>query len=316
MNMNINAKDAGFNSGKYDFVGKAALFFWVTNAALIISLIAIFWKGLNYGIDFKGGTEVQIKFAQELSDDGALRKFLAESGFENAQLQKFGKENEYLIRIDTVQGKDDTETNQLLKERVQKITDGVQASFGTSGPEIRRVDSVGPQVGDQLKRNGILAMFYSLIVILIYVGLRFDYNFAPGAVICLFHDVVIVVGIFALMGKEFNIQILAAILTIIGYDINDTIVIYDRIRENIQKHKGVALSKVINLSINETLSRTIITGGSTLLTSFSLMMFAGGVIEDFAFALIIGVLLGTYSSIYVAAPLIIYFERLRFGKAV
>ncbi len=313
--MNTNKTTKGFDQGKYNFVGQIGKMFWFSNIITILSLVAIFGKGLNYGIDFKGGTEVQIKFKEKLDDDDAtLRKFLTEQGLEHAQLQRFGTDNEYLIRFEPVHGKADADVNALQKERVQKITTGLATSFPTQGPEIRRVDSVGPQVGDMLKRNGILALFYSLVMILIYIGLRFDYEFAPGAVVCLFHDVVIVVGVFAIMGKEVNAAILAAVLTIIGYDINDTIIIYDRIRENMKLFKGVPLSQVINRSINDTLHRSILTHTTTMLSCLALIFISGGVIADFAFAFALGIIFGTYSSIYVAAPLVLYLENFKFTK--
>lgn len=300
-----------FDPGKIDFVGKMNMFIGISIAVFVGAVAVMFGKGLNYGIDFTGGTEVQVKFEQPLSDDGVLRKFLDEQGLGSSQLQRFGVDNEYVLRFETKQGKDDAETNKMLTERVKNITEGLTTQFASFGPEIRRVDSVGPQVGSQLKRNGVLAVFYSLIVILIYVGLRFDYNFAPGAVICLFHDAILVLGVFALMGKEINIQILAAILTLIGYSLNDTIVVFDRIRENLAQYKGVPLKLVINKSTNDTLSRTILTGVTTIMSTLCLYFIAGGVIADFAFAMTIGILFGTYSSIYVAAPTILFFEQFK-----
>lgn len=314
MNTNKTNTSKGFDQGRFDFVGQIGKMFWLSNILTILALVAIFGKGLNYGIDFTGGTEIQVKFQQPLQDEEVLRKFLSEHGVENAHVQRFGSEAEYLLRFEPAKGKNDTETNELQKARVKTITESVMTGFASNGPEIRRVDSVGPQVGDMLKRNGLLAMFYSLIMILIYVGLRFDYEFAPGAVICLFHDVVIVVGIFAMMGKEVNSQILAAVLTIIGYDINDTIIIYDRIRENKVVFKGVPLEQIINRSINDTLSRSILTHTTTMLSCLALYFIAGGVIADFAFAFSLGVIFGTYSSIYVASPVMLYIDKFSVKK--
>ncbi len=301
-------------SGRFDFVGKNKIFGALSALLLVAAIAAIATKGLNYGIDFAGGTEVQVKFSESV-EASKIRALLKENGVESAQVQRFGDENEYLIRFETLVGKTDQETNKLTADRIGAITNGLKSSFASIAPDIRRVDSVGPQIGDQLKRNGVLAVFYSLLLILIYVGLRFDYNFAPGAVVCLFHDSLITLGVFAIMGKEINVQILAAVLTIIGYSLNDTIVVFDRIRENIGTFKNNRLPWVINRSINDTLSRTMLTSVTTLLAVAALILFAGGVIADFAFALAIGVLVGTYSSVYIASPLVIQFEKLKGAKS-
>jgi len=244
--------------GKIDFVGKAKGFAIGSVTFVIVALALIFTKGLNYGIDFAGGTEIQVKFASAVST-AEVRDSVKANGFENSQVQSIGEENEFIVRIPIATGKTDREINEKNKLMVKQMTTGLTKDFPSQRAEIRRVDSVGPQVGSELKRNGILAVFYSLLLILIYVGLRFDYEFAPGAVICLFHDAIITLGIFALLGKEVNIQILAAILTIIGYSLNDTIVNYDRIRENMALFKGNLLATIFNRSINETLTRTILT---------------------------------------------------------
>ena len=204
-------------------------------------------------------------------------------------------------------------TEKITNENLNKAISKAQAAVKTTYPdaEIRRIDTVGPQVGSQLKRNGILAVFYSLLCILIYIGLRFDYKFAPGAVICLFHDSVVTLGVFSLLQKEVNVSIMAAILTIIGYSLNDTIVVYDRIRENFTRFKDKAHGEMINKSINDTLNRTILTSLTTFLATLALYLFAGGVIEEFAFAMLIGIVLGTYSSIYVASPFILLLDKWR-----
>jgi preprotein translocase subunit SecF len=187
--------------------------------------------------------------------------------------------------------------------------------FADQKPEIRRVDSVGPQVGQELKRNGLLAVFYSLLVILIYVALRFDYKYSPGAVICLAHDAIITLAIFVAVGKEVNVPILAAILTLIGYSLNDTIVVFDRIRETEDEYKDRGVKFIINRSINDMFQRTIITSGTTFCSAFCLWWFAGGTVSDIAFALCIGIFFGTYSSIYVAAPLILFMDKFKLGSS-
>jgi preprotein translocase subunit SecF len=192
----------------------------------------------------------------------------------------------------------------------------MQTELASFGPEVRRVDSVGPQVGNQLKKNSLLAVFYSLLVILIYVGLRFDYIFAPGAVLCLFHDAIVTLGALAILGKEMNVQIMAAILTIIGYSLNDTIIIFDRVRETIHDYHDRHLPWIINRAINETLSRTIMTSASTFIAVFCLYVFTEGVIKDFALAMCMGIFYGTYSTIYIASPCVILFDRIQHRKTL
>ncbi len=293
---------------KIDFVKWIGLWSTVSIGLTLISLVLIFTRGLNYGIDFSGGTEVQVKFAQSVHID-ELRKFVEKQGFKDPVVQSFsgaGSE-EYLIRLPAPRGIDDKDTNYKLKESIEKVQGSLKVMY--PGIEIRRIDTVGPQVGNQLKRNGVLAVFYSILCILIYVGLRFDYKFAPGAVICLFHDAIVTLGVFSLLQKEVNIQIMAAILTIMGYSLNDTIVVFDRIRETFAHFKGRPLGELINKSINDTLNRTILTSFTVFLATLSLYLFAGGVIEEFAFAMMVGVILGTYSSIYVASPFILVLDK-------
>ena len=302
------------DSGRINFVGKNFVFA-VTSIALVIGSIGmLLTEGLNYGIDFAGGTEVQVKFEKDV-ETSRIRTLLDEVGIDSAQVQNFGDENEFLIRFESGDAGSDQEANQIITERINAVTGGIKSTLGDFGPVIRRVDSVGPQIGEQLKRNGVLAVFYSLLLILIYVGLRFDYNFAPGAVVCLFHDSIITLGIFSLINKEINVQILAAVLTIIGYSLNDTIVVFDRIRENVAAYRNKKMSWIVNRSLNDTLSRTVLTSATTLLAVLALNLFAGGVIADFALALGIGIIIGTYSSIYIAAPLVIQFEKLKGRKS-
>lgn len=298
--------------GRMEFVGKAPIFGGVSLLLVVASLVIIMTKGFNYGIDFVGGTEVQVRFTETVQADD-LRTFVKGLGLDKASVQSFGEGSEFLIRTETVQGKDQAETTAMVNATVKKITEGLKTKY--QGAELRKVDSVGPQVGAELRTNGMLAIFYSLIMILIYVGFRFDYQFAPGAVLCLFHDAIITLGIFALLGKEVNVQTLAAILTIIGYSLNDTIVNFDRIRENIPLFKQKALDFVVNRSINDVLSRTILTSVTTLIAVACLYFIGTGVIKDLAFTLAIGVVVGTYSSIYVASPLTIFFDKMISSKA-
>jgi len=297
--------------GRIEFIKKAPIFGAISFVLVLISIGLIAMKGFNYGIDFSGGTEVQVRFAEPVQVE-QIRAFTDSLGLKKATVQSFGEKNEFLIRIETVQGKTQAETNALVNATVKKITTGLSEKF--KGAELRKVDTVGPQIGAELRTNGLLAIFYSLIMILIYVGFRFDFQFAPGAVICLFHDAILTLGVFAFLQREVNIQTLAAILTIIGYSLNDTIVNFDRVRENIPLFKKKPLDFIVNRSVNEVLSRTILTSVTTLLAVLCLFVLGRGVIRDLAFTLAIGVVVGTYSSIYVASPLTIFFDKLMMGS--
>ncbi|MCJ8276221.1 MAG: protein translocase subunit SecF, partial [Bdellovibrionales bacterium] len=270
-----NKNNKGMNDpGKYGFMSVAPMFSVVSLVLVVLSAGVILSKGFKYGIDFAGGTEVQVQFAGQ-PPVSEIRTFL-DNLVESVMVQTLGENNEVLIRMQMAQGKDEKEMNQKNNEQIKTVTAGLIDKFQLGQDSIRRVDSVGPQIGEELKTNGLLAVLYSLIMILIYVGLRFDYKYAPGAVICLFHDAMITLGIFSILGKEVNVQILAAVLTIIGYSLNDTIVNFDRIRENEHVFKGKELSFVINRSINDVLSRTLLTSLTTMLAVVALYTFAGG----------------------------------------
>jgi preprotein translocase subunit SecF len=304
--MNNNNKES---FGKFDFVGKAGFFGGLSVVFVLVSLVYLLSNGINYGIDFAGGTEVQVKFQQSVSID-EVRKLADEQGFRGASVQAFDN-NEFIVRFQTIEGNTEKETNENQTMGVDKLRASITSTLGAANPEIRRVDSVGPQVGAELKRSGVLSMFYAMLVILIYIALRFDFKYSPGAVICLAHDAIIALAIFQLSGREVNVPILAAILTLLGYSLNDTIVVFDRIRETEDEYSSKGWKFIINKSINDMLSRTIITNGSMLACSAALYLIAGGVISDIAFALTVGIFFGTYSSIYVAAPCIILVEKLR-----
>ncbi|KHD89622.1 MAG: protein-export membrane protein SecF [Bdellovibrio sp. ArHS] len=300
--------------GRFDFVGKAWLFGGISLFLTIASLIYLAVNGINYGIDFKGGTEIQVKFAQAVTIED-LRKSIDDLKLGEVGVQSFGEGNEYIVRFQGRTGKTDKETNEILNADLTQIRGVITTKFASAEPDIRRVDTVGPQVGAELKRNGLLAVFYCLLVILIYVALRFDYKFAPGAVLCLFHDAVITLAVFVAVGKEVNVAILAAIMTLIGFSLNDTIVVFDRIREIEGHHHEKGFGFVINRSINEMLVRTLITSGTTFISAICLYVFADGTVEDIAFAMCVGIFFGTYSSIYVAAPLVLLMEKLNLKKA-
>lgn len=288
---------------KINFIGIRRIAFVLSSLAIGASLMSIILHGgLNYGIDFAGGTLVQVKFSEPTQVE-TIKGNLASIGLDRSVVQRFGekKDNEYLIRVE--RSASDLETLSL------QIEGTLQKAYGKGGVEIRRTEMVGPKVGKDLKRKGILAIIYALIGILIYITWRFEFIFALGAIIALVHDVAITVGAFSIANKEFTLPIVAAILTIIGYSLNDTIVVYDRIRENRRKMRREALAKVMNSSINETLSRTLLTSVTTLIVVVILFIFGGGVIHNFAFALIVGVLVGTYSSVFVASPIILTWQE-------
>lgn len=307
--MNKTHTSSKHDFGKFDFVSKVGLFGGISAILVVVSLFYLAVRGVTYGIDFVGGTEIQVKFAGTPVTIDQIRALSEKQGLQNVHVQGFGDQSEFIIRFQTEGGKTDKEINEKQNASVAKLKAAINTDLAASQPEIRRVDSVGPQVGAELKRNGFLAVFYCLLVILIYVALRFDYKYSPGAVICLFHDAAITLGIFVLVGKEVNVPILAAILTLIGYSLNDTIVVYDRIRETEHTFKDRGMKFIINRAINDMLERTIITSGTVFVSAICLYFFAGGTVSDIAFAICIGIIFGTYSSIYVAAPLILLMEK-------
>ena len=304
----VDFKNSG--SGRFDFVGKVGLFGGISLVLVVASLVFLAVHGVTWGIDFKGGTEMQVKFSEETSIDH-VRKSTEKLGLGEVGVQSFGDQNEYIIRFQGTAGATDKETNELLNESIAKLKTAIMTDLAQYKPEIRRVDTVGPQVGAELKRNGFLAVFYCLLVILVYVGLRFDYKYAPGAVLCLAHDVVITLAIFVLVGKEVNVPVLAALLSLIGFSLNDTIVVFDRIRETEGAYREKGIHYVINKSINDMFGRTIITSGTTFVSALCLFLFADGTVADIAFAICIGIFFGTYSSIYVAAPAVLMMEKLK-----
>ncbi|NNC68363.1 MAG: protein translocase subunit SecF [Gammaproteobacteria bacterium] len=275
----------------FDFMGKRKLALILSLILIIISIIAMVTRGLNLGIDFTGGTLVEVGYAESVELE-PVRQALTSSGFDDAIVQHFGTAKDVLIRLPVTDKDADKAalSNQVLESLVS-----------TGAPEMRRVEFVGPQVGDELRDKGGLAMLYALIGILIYVALRFEWRFSLGSVAALIHDVILVVGFFAITQIEFDLTVLAALLAVIGYSLNDTIVVFDRIRENFRRLRKETSKGVLNFSINQTLSRTLMTSITTLLVLIALFVFGGEVIHSFSIALIVGVIVGTYSSIYVAS---------------
>ena len=275
--------------------------FLTFSAILILAALALYiTRGLNFGIDFEGGILIEIR-TEETADIPALREQLGALGLGEISLQEFGQPTDVLIRIQKQEGGEEAQ---------QAAIDAVKGSLGDE-VTYRRTEFVGPKVGEELKRAGALAVLLAIAGILLYIWFRFEWQFGVAAVIALTHDVVSTIGIFALLQLEFNLATVAAILTIAGYSINDTVVVFDRVRENLRKFKKMALADVLNRSINETLSRTVMTSVTTLLALLSLFILGGPVIRDFSFAMIWGVIIGTYSSICVAAPLLLYMKLKR-----
>jgi preprotein translocase subunit SecF len=365
---------------KFDFVGKRRI---AVVLSLVVNLAVILWAlpaihGLNYGVDFAGGTEMEVKF-QKPVDPGRIREAVEALGFAGASVQTYGDEteNNYLIRVERIAllGAEDVKrvaeavkarlpnasapqfnpdvgdkldfeftgqppTADALRAAVEAagvkvrdvreeqgltagtrsfavITQGIQdkierdlgARFGDAKPEVRRVEYVGPAVGRELRNQGFKAVLYAMGLIVVYIGLRFDFRFSPGVIIAIVHDAIITFGYFALTGREFNLTSVAVILTVVGYSVNDTVVVYDRIRENMAKMKGKALGEIVNLSINETLGRTFLTSFATALSLVGLLVYGVGTIFDFALAMLVGIVSGTYSTWFIAAPMTIWLEE-------
>ncbi len=285
-----------------DFVGKRKLAFFVSIALILIGIASLIVKGgPNYGIDFAGGTLVQVKFT-EPTDAATIKGALKDLDLGNPVVQSFGEDqNEFLIRVERTSGE--------LQGLSTQIQSTLEKTFKKGQVDIRRVEMVGPQVGKDLRSKGLKAIFYAMLGILVYVSWRFEFRFAVGAIVALMHDVVITLGAFSVFNKEIDLPIIAAFLAIIGYSLNDTIIVYDRIRENLGKHNKEDFSFIVNRSVNETLSRTLLTSGTTLLVVLALFILGGGVIHNFAFAMLVGVVIGTYSSIFVASPVLILWQK-------
>ena len=263
---------------------------------ILLSIIFIFLKGLNYGIDFKGGTLIELR--SNNIEVSSIRDVLKNMNLGDINVKKFGQEGDYLIKVEQA-----GDNNKLIPKIKKNLSDNL-----TSEVNFRRVENVGPKVSAELLQSGIIAISLSLAAMLFYIWIRFEWQFSIGSIIALFHDVIITLGIFSILSLEINLSIIAAVLTIVGYSMNDTVVIYDRIRENLGKYHRLTISDIANLSINETLARTIITSVTTLLALVSIFILGGEILRGFSFAMILGVLIGTYSSIFVASPILKTFK--------
>ncbi len=366
----------------FDFLGKRKISGIISIAALVLTTVLLLTRGLNLGVDFAGGTEIQVQFSEHVEAE-VLREAMADLGFEQASVQEFGHRdaNEYLVRVERISLLSPAEHEQILAGVKERFGEGVQVDpydpdrgdivdvradreldldelrevaeeaelrvndvrgvgrrdvfeyaivlegvstrlsaeltdrIGEGAVDMRRVDYVGPQVGEELRTRGLLSLLYACIGILIYLAIRFDFRFAPGAIKAVVHDAYIIVGFYSLTGMEFNLTSIAALLTVIGYSVNDTVVVFDRIRESIQRFPGRNLPDLINLSTNEVLSRTIVTSGTTLLALSGLWLFAQGTIWDFAVAMSAGIIVGTYSTLFLSTPTILWMEQLIGKKA-
>ena len=263
---------------------------------IIISLGFLVFKGLNYGVDFKGGTLIEVRSNNPDTDISRIRATFKNMNLGDVSVKNFGKENDFIIKIEKKLNNDPNFINNIKQNVTKNALD----------LDFRRVESVGPKVSSELLKAGVIAICLSLAAMLIYIWIRFEWQFSLGAILALFHDVILTLGIFSLFSLEINLSIVAAVLTIVGYSMNDTVVIYDRVRENLKKNSDLKIFDVTNLSINETLSRTIITSITTLLALFSIFIFGGEILKGFSLAMILGVLFGTYSSIYIANSVLIY----------
>ncbi len=282
-----------------DFVGKMKLFALISALLVVFSFLLIVVRGFNYGIDFAGGSLLQLHFQKELTVE-QVRVTLRSIDLGESEIQRSEKDGDFLLRIPS--------SDEALEQTRARVLGAFQQELGERGVELRRAEQVGPKVGQDLRRKALLAVIWSSLGILVYIWWRFGLRleFALGVVIADIHDVLLTLGLFAITGKEVTLTVLAAVLTVAGYSVNDSIVVLDRIRENLRGRPRDPLDRVVNASLNETLSRTFLTGGSVLFTLLALIVFGGDVLRDFALALLVGVIAGTYSSIFVVGPIILY----------
>jgi preprotein translocase SecF subunit len=273
------------------------LFNLVSLFMIVTSLLLLSLKGLNYGVDFKGGTIIELRTNDNSLTISKLRQSFTKMNLGDISVKEFGKKNDYLVKFE----KKDTNNANFISEIKKKLEKSIGPIFN-----FRRVESVGPKVSTELLRSGVMAIALSLAAMLFYIWIRFEWQFSLGAIFALFHDVIITLGFFSFFNLEINLSIVAAVLTIVGYSMNDTVVIFDRVRENLNKFSDIKIFDLTNISINETLSRTIITSITTLLALLSIYFFGGEVLKGFSLAMILGVIFGTYSSIYIANPVLVY----------
>ena len=261
---------------------------------VIISLLFLTFKGLNFGIDFKGGTLIELRATDSKINVSSLRDNLNQMNLGDVSVKNFGNQTDFLIKFE----------NNKMKNVIEEIRINLEKSFGNNF-DFRRVENVGPKVSAELLRSGVIAISVALALMLIYIWIRFEWQFSLGAITALFHDVIVTLGLFSILGLEINLSIIAAVLTIVGYSMNDTVVIFDRVRENLRKYADIKIYELTNISINETLSRTLITSITTLLALLSIFIFGGEILKGFSLAMIFGIIFGTYSSIYIANTVLV-----------
>ena len=269
----------------------------ISSIFIIFSILILLFKGLNLGVDFKGGTLIELRSENPSITIAEIRQSFLKMKLGDVTVKKFGKENDYLVKIEMIKTNDEN----FIKSIKDNLTDDLGSVIN-----FRRVENVGPKVSNELLKAGLLAISLSLTAMLFYIWIRFEWQFSLGAIIAIIHDVLITVGIFSFLSYEVNLSIVAAVLTIVGYSMNDTVVIFDRIRENLKKYSKISISEISDLSINQTLSRTLITSVTTLLALISIFIFGGSILKGFSFAMIVGVIIGTYSSIFIATPILNY----------
>ena len=284
-------------NNQFNFSSKFRLANIFSLIIFVTSVIFILFKGLNYGIDFKGGTLIELR--SNNTDASAIRSLLNNMNLGDVNVKKFGQDGDYLIKVE--QKEDDR--NKIIPQIKKNLSNNLNSEIN-----FRRVENVGPKVSKELLQSGIIAISLSLAAMLFYIWIRFEWQFSIGSIIALFHDVVITLGIFSVLSLEINLSIIAAVLTIVGYSMNDTVVIFDRIRENLNKYNKLNINEITDLSINDTLARTIITSVTTLLALLSIFILGGEILIGFSFAMILGVIIGTYSSIFVASPILKFFK--------
>ena len=265
---------------------------------IIISLVLLLFKGLNYGVDFKGGTLIELRTDADSNNIRTIRDSLNQMSLGDVSVKRFGNETDFIIKFEKQNSND--------PKFIESIKSKLSSSVGSV--DFRRVENVGPKVSSELLKSGIIAITLSLAAMLIYIWIRFEWQFSLGAILALFHDVIITLGVFSLFSLEINLSIVAAVLTIVGYSMNDTVVIFDRVRENLKKYADIKIFELTNISINETLSRTIITSVTTMLALLSIYIFGGEILKGFSLAMILGVVFGTYSSIYIANPILVFLK--------
>ena len=282
---------------KFNFSSKFRLANIFSLIIFITSIMFIFFKGLNYGIDFKGGTLIELR--SNNTDASSIRSILNNMNLGDVNVKNFGEKGDFLIKVELKEN----DRNNIIPKIKKNLSENLNTEIN-----FRRVENVGPKVSAELLESGVIAISLSLAAMLFYIWIRFEWQFSIGSIIALFHDIVITLGIFSILYLEINLSIIAAVLTIVGYSMNDTVVIYDRIRENLNKYNRLNINEIANLSINDTLARTIITSATTLLALLSIFVLGGEILRGFSFAMILGVIIGTYSSIFVASPMLKYFK--------